>query len=82
MQVGAIVPFNYPFHNIFNPLMAAVFAGNSIVIKVLPASQLGALKSAQLTTAAQAALTIMPERLGDAGVGACLLVCLAVWPHH
>ena len=38
MQVGAIVPFNYPFHNIFNPLMAAVFAGNGIVIKVLPAS--------------------------------------------
>ncbi len=32
--VGAIVPFNYPFHNVFNPLTAAVFAGNSIVIKV------------------------------------------------
>jgi acyl-CoA reductase-like NAD-dependent aldehyde dehydrogenase len=32
--VGAIVPFNYPFHNIFNPLTAALFAGNAIVIKV------------------------------------------------
>ncbi|KAK9808600.1 hypothetical protein WJX72_000341 [[Myrmecia] bisecta] len=32
--VGAIVPWNYPFHNVFNPLTAAVFAGNSIVIKV------------------------------------------------
>jgi len=32
--IGAIVPFNYPFHNIFNPLTAAVFAGNAIVIKV------------------------------------------------
>lgn len=31
--VGAIVPFNYPFHNVFNPLTAAVFAGNAIVIK-------------------------------------------------
>ncbi len=31
--VGAIVPWNYPFHNIFNPLTAAVFAGNAIVIK-------------------------------------------------
>ena len=30
------MPWNYPFHNIFNPLMAAVFAGNSIVIKVPP----------------------------------------------
>jgi len=27
------VPWNYPFHNVFNPLVAAVFAGNAIVIK-------------------------------------------------
>lgn len=32
--VGAIVPWNYPFHNVLNPLTAAVFAGNAIVIKV------------------------------------------------
>ncbi|KAL2643603.1 hypothetical protein R1flu_011190 [Riccia fluitans] len=32
--IGAIVPWNYPFHNIFNPLVAAVFSGNAIVIKV------------------------------------------------
>ncbi|KAG9139427.1 hypothetical protein Leryth_021577 [Lithospermum erythrorhizon] len=32
--IGAIVSWNYPFHNIFNPMLAAVFAGNSIVIKV------------------------------------------------
>jgi acyl-CoA reductase-like NAD-dependent aldehyde dehydrogenase len=32
--VGAIVPWNWPFHNVFNPLTAAVFAGNAIVIKV------------------------------------------------
>ena len=32
-QVGAIVPWNYPFHNVFNPLTAALFAGNGIVIK-------------------------------------------------
>ena len=25
--VGAIVPWNYPAHNIFNPLIAATFAG-------------------------------------------------------
>jgi acyl-CoA reductase-like NAD-dependent aldehyde dehydrogenase len=31
--VGAIVPWNYPFHNVFNPLCAALFAGNGIVIK-------------------------------------------------
>jgi len=32
--IGAIVPWNYPFHNIFNPVSAALFSGNAIVIKV------------------------------------------------
>ena len=32
--MGAIVPWNYPFHNVFNPLMANLFAGNALVIKV------------------------------------------------
>ena len=32
--LGAIVPWNYPFHNIVNPVSAAVFAGNAIVVKV------------------------------------------------
>ena len=31
--VGAIVPWNYPCHNVFNPIIAATFAGNAIVIK-------------------------------------------------
>ena len=34
LQVGAIVPWNYPFHNIFNPLTATLFAGNALVLKV------------------------------------------------
>lgn len=37
--VGAIVPWNYPFHNVFNPLTAALFAGNGLVIKVNRLSQ-------------------------------------------
>ncbi|KAL4592404.1 hypothetical protein LXL04_005397 [Taraxacum kok-saghyz] len=32
--VGAIVSWNYPFHNLFNPVLAAVFSGNGIVVKV------------------------------------------------
>merc|ERR1719506_2459117 len=32
--IGAIVPWNYPFHNILNPIIASLFAGNGIVIKV------------------------------------------------
>jgi len=32
--VGAIVPWNYPCHNLFNPISAALFSGNAIVVKV------------------------------------------------
>lgn len=32
--VGAIVPWNYPFHNILNPITAAIMSGNAIVVKV------------------------------------------------
>lgn len=32
--IGAIVAGNYPFHNVFNPVSAALFSGNAIVIKV------------------------------------------------
>lgn len=39
VQVGAIVPWNYPFHNVLNPLTAAVFAGDAIVIKVSASSE-------------------------------------------
>lgn len=34
--LGAIVPWNYPFHNLLNPVLAALFAGNAIVVKVKP----------------------------------------------
>ena len=32
--VGAIVPWNYPFHNVFNPLIATLMTGNALVLKV------------------------------------------------
>jgi len=32
--VGAIVPWNYPFHNILNPITTAIMTGNAIVVKV------------------------------------------------
>eukprot|EP00871_Galdieria_phlegrea_P003588 jgi/Galph1/422/GphlegSOOS_G5237.1 len=31
--IGAIAPWNYPFHNIYNPLLAALFSGNAFVAK-------------------------------------------------
>mmetsp|Transcript_23476 Transcript_23476/g.73501 ORF Transcript_23476/g.73501 Transcript_23476/m.73501 type:complete len:595 (+) Transcript_23476:91-1875(+) len=32
--IGAIVPWNYPFHNVMNPVSAALAAGDAIVVKV------------------------------------------------
>lgn len=32
--IGAIVPWNYPFHNVMNPVSAALVSGNAIVVKV------------------------------------------------
>lgn len=32
--IGAIVSWNYPFHNIFGPMISALFAGNAFVGKV------------------------------------------------
>ena len=29
--IGAIVPWNYPFHNVFNPVSAALFSGKSLL---------------------------------------------------
>lgn len=28
------MPWNYPFHNVFNPLLSSLFAGNALVVKV------------------------------------------------
>jgi acyl-CoA reductase-like NAD-dependent aldehyde dehydrogenase len=53
--VGAIVPFNYPFHNIFNPLTAALFAGNALVVKVSEHASWSALHYRQAVDAALAA---------------------------
>ncbi|KAL4441818.1 hypothetical protein ABPG77_003734 [Micractinium sp. CCAP 211/92] len=53
--VGAIVPWNYPFHNIFNPLTAALFAGNAIVIKVSEHASWSALYYKRIIDAALAA---------------------------
>ncbi|CAI5461704.1 unnamed protein product [Closterium sp. Yama58-4] len=40
--IGAIVPWNYPFHNVLNPVLSAVFAGNAAVIKVSEYASWGA----------------------------------------
>lgn len=31
--IAAIAPWNYPFHNLMNPVISSLFAGNAIVVK-------------------------------------------------
>lgn len=68
--VGTIVPWNYPFHNVFNPLSAAVFAGCAIVIKI---SEHAALSSGYYQRIIDAALAAAgaPPGLAQIITGAC-----------
>ncbi|PSR92505.1 Aldehyde dehydrogenase [Actinidia chinensis var. chinensis] len=66
--IGAIVSWNYPFHNIFNPMLATVFSGNGIVIKV---SEHASWSGCFYLRIIQAALTAVgaPENLVDVITG-------------
>lgn len=66
--IGAIVSWNYPFHNIFNPMLAAVFSGNSIVIKVSENASWSGLFYFRIIQAALAAVGA-PENLVDVITG-------------
>lgn len=71
--VGAIVPWNYPFHNILNPLTAALFAGNGAVIKVSEHATWSALcyerviKAALVAVGAPEHLVQIVTGFGEAG---------------
>lgn len=62
--IGAIVSWNYPFHNIFNPMLAALFSGNSIVIKVSEHASWSGCFYFRIVQAALAAVGA-PENLVD-----------------
>jgi acyl-CoA reductase-like NAD-dependent aldehyde dehydrogenase len=51
--VAACVSWNYPFHNLFGPIISALFAGNGIIVK---GSEQTAWSSEYFTSIAQGAL--------------------------
>lgn len=71
--VGAIVPWNYPIHNVLNPVTAALFAGNGIVIKVSEHAAWSAGFTSKLIASALASVAAPPDLVrivtgyGDAG---------------
>ncbi|KAK6913694.1 Aldehyde dehydrogenase domain [Dillenia turbinata] len=66
--IGAIVSWNYPFHNLFNPMLAAVFSGNGAVIKVSEHASWSGLFYFRIIQAALAAVEA-PENLVDVITG-------------
>ncbi|KAJ7980388.1 putative Aldehyde dehydrogenase [Quillaja saponaria] len=66
--IGAIVSWNYPFHNVFNPMLAAIFSGNSIVIKVSEHASWSGCFFFQIIQSALAAVGA-PENLVDVITG-------------
>jgi len=71
--VAAIVPWNWPFHNLVNPVSAATFAGNAVVVKVSEHSAWSAryygsvIRAALAAAGAPADLVQIVVGHGDAG---------------
>ena len=59
--LGAIVPWNYPFHNVLNPISAAVISGNAIVVKVSEHAAWSSLFYGRLIDACLAAAGAPPD---------------------
>ncbi|GJP45642.1 hypothetical protein CLOM_g5005 [Closterium sp. NIES-68] len=59
--IGAIVPWNYPFHNVLNPVLSAVFSGNAAVIKVSEHASWGAHYYLDIIRTALKAVGAPPE---------------------
>lgn len=53
--IAAIAPWNYPLHNLFNPVISSLFAGNAIVVKP---SELTAYSSIHFTRIIRRALVL------------------------
>nr|KAJ0217305.1 hypothetical protein LSAT_V11C300112890 [Lactuca sativa] len=66
--VGAIVSWNYPFHNLFNPILAVVFSGNGIVVKVSEHASWSGCFYVQILQTALAAIRA-PENLVEVITG-------------
>ena len=53
--MAAIVPWNYPFHNVLNPVLANIFAGNAIAVKASEHASWSALVFEKMIRSALAA---------------------------
>ena len=81
--IGAIVPWNYPFHNVFNPVSAALFSGNAIVIKVSEYASWSIRYYKAIIDACLEAVgadkDLVQFVVGYVGIHACL--CVSIYSH-
>lgn len=59
--IGAIAPWNYPMHNLFNPVISAVFAGNAVVVKPSEHTVFSSVYYARIIRRALALCELSPE---------------------
>lgn len=75
--IAAIAPWNYPLHNLMNPVIAALFAGNAVVVKPSEHSSWSSLHFARIVRRALSLCGHSPELMqlviGEGDVGAALV---------
>ncbi|CDF35134.1 Aldehyde dehydrogenase [Chondrus crispus] len=75
--IAAIAPWNYPLHNLMNPVIASLFAGNAVVVKPSEHTSWSSLYFARLVRRALALCGHSPELMqlvvGDGVVGQALV---------
>mmetsp|Transcript_16380 Transcript_16380/g.35590 ORF Transcript_16380/g.35590 Transcript_16380/m.35590 type:complete len:627 (-) Transcript_16380:317-2197(-) len=80
--IAAISPWNYPFHNLLNPLSASLFAGSALVVKPSEHSSFSTACFVSALRAVLAATGADPELLqlvtGDGAAGAAVVQNAAV----
>jgi acyl-CoA reductase-like NAD-dependent aldehyde dehydrogenase len=73
--VGAITPWNYPFIIPMDTVIAALFAGNAVVLKPSELTPLSALLIGELCTEAGLPSDLVRVVTGDGSTGAALIRC-------
>lgn len=75
--IGAIAPWNYPLHNLFNPVISSLFAGNAVVVKPSEYTVYSSVYYARVIRRALVTCGHSPELVqvlvGGATVGAALV---------
>lgn len=68
--VGAVVSWNYPFHNLMGPIIAGVFAGNGVVVKC----------SERVRWSSDFFINVVKGALKRSGINEDLVQLVCCWP--